>query len=241
MARSIMVRWEEGSAAGFTDILPLEWFATEGASLNRTHVVEGNWPGGNARRLAQFDLKVDTDTADLNYENYRGFNDHRSMLIGIMRLCFTDSSRVKVQKVLWKDLNDEEYKQESVSITIGEPPPTDLVEPPERAKTLVYRVIRDTAMSQEVKQLCGWECQICGHAITMPDGTRYAEAHHIQPLGGEHNGPDIRENIICVCPNHHVELDYGIREIRVEDLLSVPAHEIAKRYIDYHNEKIFAR
>ena len=29
------------------------------------------------------------------------------------------------------------------------------------------------------------------------------------PLGGEHQGPDIRGNILILCPTHHAEFDYG--------------------------------
>lgn len=59
-------------------------------------------------------------------------------------------------------------------------------------------------------------------------------AHHIKPLGGEHNGPDVRENILCVCPNHHALLDYGA--IKLDPML---LKGIERKYIDYHNEKIF--
>jgi predicted restriction endonuclease len=53
-----------------------------------------------------------------------------------------------------------------------------------------------------------YRCQICGKRIALPDGGFYAEAHHIRPLGSPHNGPDHVGNILCVCPNHHVALDY---------------------------------
>ncbi|ENH98191.1 HNH endonuclease [Gracilibacillus halophilus YIM-C55.5] len=51
-------------------------------------------------------------------------------------------------------------------------------------------------------------CQICGTTTFLPGGNRYAEGHHLQPLGGNHHGPDILENIIILCPNHHAEFDY---------------------------------
>ena len=37
----------------------------------------------------------------------------------------------------------------------------------------------------------------------------YAEGAHIKPLGKPHNGPDEVENILCLCPNHHVLFDRG--------------------------------
>lgn len=37
----------------------------------------------------------------------------------------------------------------------------------------------------------------------------YAEAAHIRALGSPHNGPDVIENVLCLCPNHHVLFDNG--------------------------------
>ena len=36
------------------------------------------------------------------------------------------------------------------------------------------------------------------------------QAAHIRPLGRPHDGPDIPENILCLCPNDHVRFDYGV-------------------------------
>jgi putative restriction endonuclease len=37
----------------------------------------------------------------------------------------------------------------------------------------------------------------------------YAEAAHIRPLGAPHHGPDTADNILCLCPNHHVLFDHS--------------------------------
>src|SRR5690606_26268428 len=47
--------------------------------------------------------------------------------------------------------------------------------------TTISRIIRDTNMSREIKALHHSRCQICGETINLPDGRRYAEAHHIIP------------------------------------------------------------
>jgi hypothetical protein len=74
----------------------------------------------------------------------------------------------------------------------------------ERIETKIYRVLRDTALALKIKHMHNYSCQICNETITLAGGRRYVEAHHIQPLGTPHDGPDCEENIICVCPNHHV-------------------------------------
>lgn len=113
----------------------------------------------------------------------------------------------------------------------------DLKEPlPERAQTTVLRILRDTELSRRIKVLHHFKCQICGHRITLKDGSFYAEAHHIQPLGEPHNGQDIEENIICVCPNHHAELDYSSIELNLPQLPSLGGHKIGQKYVDYHNQ-----
>jgi hypothetical protein len=122
-------------------------------------------------------------------------------------------------------------------------PPTqkavDLTEPaPHRILTYSYRILRDTELARHVKVLHRFECQVCGHSIVLPDGSRYAEAHHIQPLGDPHNGPDIIGNIVCVCPNHHAELDYGVFAIQLSVFRHADGHSIDSKYVEYHNRLV---
>jgi hypothetical protein len=109
----------------------------------------------------------------------------------------------------------------------------------ERVESTIYRILRDTAMALKVKHLHNYKCQICGHTIELPGGGRYAEAHHIKPLGEKHNGPDVIGNILCLCPNHHVELDYGVLPITVSELRCYKGHEIDPKYVDYHNQFVY--
>lgn len=111
--------------------------------------------------------------------------------------------------------------------------------PPERAETTVYRILRDTKLAKYIKALHNHECQICGHFIELNDGTRYAEAHHIKPLGQPHNGPDEIGNILCLCPNHHAELDYGASELITSNLVHRENHILKEEYISYHNSVIY--
>lgn len=123
------------------------------------------------------------------------------------------------------------------------PQAVDLNEPGPAARVEIKqsRILRDTAIAREVKKLHGFKCQLCGDAVKLYGGKLYAEAHHIQPLGSPHNGPDIKENIICVCPNHHAQLDFGAISLEAMNLRICLGHKIAKKYIDYHNEKVFGK
>lgn len=102
----------------------------------------------------------------------------------------------------------------------------------------IYRVIRDTKLCREVKKLHDHNCQICSESLTLPDGRKYAEAHHIIPLGKPHHGPDTAENIIVVCPNHHAMLDYGVIALDPELIVTKKGHTLACSSIDYHNQSI---
>ena len=97
-------------------------------------------------------------------------------------------------------------------------PPAASEGPAPRITTTVQRVARSTAVSNAVKRLHGHACQVCGAAIQTPGGP-YAEGAHIRPLGFPHNGPDVAENILCLCPNDHVRFDTGA--IWLDDDLAV--------------------
>ena len=75
-----------------------------------------------------------------------------------------------------------------------------------RQTATVSRVVRDTAVTREAKALYGFRCQVCGVRLDTPPGP-YAEAAHIRPLGRPHDGPDALANVLCLCPNHHIQFD----------------------------------
>lgn len=77
-----------------------------------------------------------------------------------------------------------------------------------RRETTVLRIVRDTRQARRIKELYDYRCQKCGTHLEGLAGP-YAEAAHIRPLGAPHNGPDTSDNILCLCPNHHVLFDHG--------------------------------
>lgn len=119
------------------------------------------------------------------------------------------------------------------------PKAADFNAPARREEITTYRIIRDTGLSRRVKALHHYKCQFCGYSMILPDGSYYAEAHHIRPLGNPHKGPDVVENILCLCPNHHAEMDYGVSKIEPSRLTKVEGHLVGTDYIGYHNENIF--
>jgi predicted restriction endonuclease len=116
----------------------------------------------------------------------------------------------------------------------------DLESPPaDRVVTTVSRILRDTGLSNRVKVLHNYECQICGCTLLLADGSRYAEGHHVQPLGAPHNGPDVLGNIVCLCPNHHAACDLGAIALVADELRPAVGHFVEPSYIDYHNTVVY--
>jgi len=98
----------------------------------------------------------------------------------------------------------------------------------------VSRLIRNTKVTQLVKSNYDGMCQLCGYRLEIAPGKYYCEGHHLRPVGKPHSGDDCVENVICVCPNCHVRLDYSLVEIDVS-LLKVSKHLISPASIAYHN------
>ena len=117
-----------------------------------------------------------------------------------------------------------------------------------RYEATVSRLIRDTALTHQVKTLYKHRCQVCGIQLQVPAGL-YAEAAHIKPLGAPHHGPDVLANVLCLCPNHHVLFDLGGFAI-AEDftLLGLPGHvhqksnhQIETEFLAYHRHRIYLK
>lgn len=130
-----------------------------------------------------------------------------------------------------KTSHDRVVKETPIASDFG-----DLV--PEKVETITYRILRDTALARNLKELHENKCQICSETITLPTGA-YSEAHHIKPLSAPHQGPDIPENILVLCPNHHVMCDYGAIKLDVTVLMVHLGHKIGDEFLKYHNENIF--
>ncbi|MBD2056201.1 HNH endonuclease [Oculatella sp. FACHB-28] len=114
---------------------------------------------------------------------------------------------------------------------------------PRRQETTILRIVRDTKQARRIKALYDYRCQVCGTRLESNAGP-YAEAAHIRPLGIPHNGSDAINNLLCLCPNHHVLFDYGTFSIAddlsllgIEGTLTiVMQHEIHIENLRYHRE-----
>ncbi len=162
----------------------------------------------------------------------------------------------------WKEGFYRARDMDAVDLDIEEqfppesPAPTGSIEPPERQTTRVERVIRNSALSRFLKVLYNHQCQICRFTFMLTSSRRYAETHHIKPLGKKHMGTDNERNMIVLCPNHHAMMDFGAVAIHPENLtvvsptktspenrerLQLNSHPISRDSLQYHLDHIFQR
>lgn len=90
---------------------------------------------------------------------------------------------------------------------------------------------RDSKATQCIKKNRGYRCQICNEGIVKKNSNLlYVEAAHIKPK--KDGGNETPDNIIILCPNHHVEFDMGDRKIikhtktTIEFILNGQKHKI---------------
>lgn len=149
----------------------------------------------------------------------------------------------------WKELGVDGFQVCRFRLVKGDPlrgdyPTTETKgsgEAPKRIETTVLRVVRDTKVGKQMKRMYDYRCQVCGERLEC-EGGPYAEAAHIRPLGRPHNGPDVLDNLLCLCPNHHVLFDNGALTVEddfklsdSESCLTVRTdHAISHAHLEYH-------
>jgi hypothetical protein len=114
--------------------------------------------------------------------------------------------------------------------------------------------LRNPRHVRELKALYDHACAFCGKRIVVGVGPdrHYSEAAHIKPVGAPHDGPDCKDNMLVLCPEHHIQFDRGMltlqpaadgfrlrsvvpgdplhgRSVRLQ-----PPHVIAEEFVQYH-------
>ena len=129
------------------------------------------------------------------------------------------------------------------------PLPPSGTEQPARRTVQGGRVTRNLLLAEWVKQTHDWTCQFCGTRLTTIAGP-YAEAAHITPLGSPHHGPDMSDNLLCLCPNCHVRFDRLALHVAPDGAVTetidgttrgqvrhTKAHRIGEHHLNAHRER----
>ena len=124
-------------------------------------------------------------------------------------------------------------------------------ESPSRVTSTTNRIQRNVKVSEKVKGIYNHRCQVCDAFLPSPSGP-IAIGAHIQGLGRPHNGPDIIENMLCLCPNHHDQFDnfsyyidpvnleiVGLDDFKGKKINIDKRHKINSEFLQYHKELFF--
>ncbi len=79
---------------------------------------------------------------------------------------------------------------------------------PDRKERRSRSLVRDQANVDWIKNLYDNTCQVCRIQL-MTDAGSISIGAHIQGLGKPDNGPDVVENMLCLCHNCHAIFDSG--------------------------------
>ncbi|MCT9092959.1 HNH endonuclease [Streptomyces sp. ASQP_92] len=160
-----------------------------------------------------------------------------------------DADRAPIRTV-WSEPSGRS-DQEADTEPAGEPEADVPDMPVQRRTAVVQSQDRDTRVTRRVKKWYDNICQMCSTRIELPAPPYlYSEAAHIQALGAPHDGPDRIENVLCLCPNCHIQFDRGARyltdDLHVVDALTGhslgplkihPDHLIKLTYVQQHRAR----
>ena len=107
-----------------------------------------------------------------------------------------------------------------------------------------YEYYSNTTIKETIKALYDFRCQICGdvilkagwnHDMNRVDSWRYlsADVHHILPLS--EGGPDIRSNMLCLCPTCHRKFHSGEFRITQYNNTFIIRDELIGQNMDLNN------
>jgi len=109
-----------------------------------------------------------------------------------------------------------------------------------RVQRLISVISRDKRLVDDIKSRYENTCQICDLSLSIDSNLHYSEVHHIIPLGYPFNGEDKLNNMMCVCPNCHILLDYKSFKLDISSLKQLK-HKISQKAINFHNKLVNKR
>ena len=77
--------------------------------------------------------------------------------------------------------------------------------------------------------------QVCRLRLETP-GDPHAEGAYARPLGLAHDGSDVAENVLCLCPNHHALFDYFAIALDPSKL-RLNKHALGPSFVAHHNSR----
>lgn len=118
-----------------------------------------------------------------------------------------------------------------------------------RTEVTSSRPDRKVEFSEEIKEIYEYKCQVCNVYLEKPHGA-IAIGAHIKGLGKPDNGPDSKENMLCLCPNCHAQFDacsfyidpktrrvHGLQKYEGKKINLSNKHKLDSSFLEYHKKK----
>lgn len=233
-------------SGGYEDDLDLGsviLYTGEGGNQEGRQVADQQLKGGNLALQISFEQQTPVRVIRKVQEGKTAFYQYA----GLYLVTRSSAQLGRSGHLIWQfrlEMLDAEASPDSAETLLQEPAVT--YAPAPRQLALTSRVVRDTRLMRAVKELYDFSCQVCAARLPTPTGP-YAEAAHIRGLGGPHHGPDKLDNLLCLCPNHHVTFDRGSWAVNDDGTLRgqpgrltlAPAHEVNPLHLLYHRRRIY--
>lgn len=226
-------------------------YTGEGGNQDKKQVADQTLTGGNLALDRSF--RQQTPVRVIRKVHSKSLGDYYQYA-GLYRVTGCQYERGRSGFMIWRFWLEQIEPSETPAAAVATGTATIAAEseavyaPAPRRLTTSARLVRDTSVMRRVKDLYEYHCQVCGTQLT--NGPKlYAEAAHVQPLGAPHHGPDTLNNLLCLCPNHHVLLDMGAWSLddnfRLAGLAGQltlhPAHGLRVEWAQYHRRHIFQK
>ena len=119
-----------------------------------------------------------------------------------------------------------------------------------RSEVTYEKIKRIRENTKKIKMMYDYKCQVCEIKLDVPSGDPISIGAHIKGVGRPSNGPDVVENMLCLCPNHHAQFDrysfyidpvtYEIKGLNLYENKKLFIHEkhfIDMQFLKYHFEE----
>lgn len=211
MKRNIEVRWKRGTAAGYTDVFPVDEFAKSLVGAERVHLVRG--PRGG-KHSARFRLTIDGRHVEMNYSAFSEYNKRQGMERGIMRVRFADAKRTRAQILWWNGERISSADAQLVTVSLkGPSSPGELAAQAQRVDAKVLLRPGQIEFRRKLDLIYGSKCCVSGCTVSWA-----LEAAHIDPYRSTHsdspsNGLLLRRDLHGLFDSGHLAVDPQSKEV----------------------------
>lgn len=221
VAANFFLHWTVSKSRGTTDLLPVDWFRSEGTRPDCTHdILASDGKLYPARCL----VRVKGRTAILDYASkHKKYNEDHEIYAGQTKIGFSDPARLVPSRVWWRDdTSGARYKTDVATIHYGE---SDLeaIEGTAKLRQHLQRErsprLRAEKITETLANNSKLSCEACGFSFADKYGdlgATYCEVHHRNPVASGVRRVRTKD-LAVLCSNCHRMIHLVFPLVSVED------------------------